>query len=118
MTPAFLADRAAPGSRRHDPDLLEQHDLLVVLADAALDHLLDDRLGLAGGARLLGQHRPLALQRRRIDAGDVERLGPGGGDVHADLPAERLQRRQLAVAFDADQHADLAEARASAALWT
>ena len=53
-------------------------------------------LGLAGGAGLLGEHRALALQRRRIDRVDVERLGPGGGDVHADLVAERLQRGQLA----------------------
>src|SRR5258707_6171084 len=46
-------------------DLLQEHDLLVELAQPAFDHLLDDRLRLGVRLRLLAQHRALAVERRR-----------------------------------------------------
>ena len=61
----LLQDRPHPALAVMHPDLLQQRHFLVVFADAPFDHLLDDRLGLARDARLLGEHRPLALQRGR-----------------------------------------------------
>src|SRR6185437_1052693 len=52
----FLRHGADPALAVMHPDLLQQHDFLVVFPDAPFDHLLDDRLGLAGGTRLLRQH--------------------------------------------------------------
>ena len=71
-----------------DEGLRQQDDLLVEFAQAALDHLLDDRRRLAGLLRLLGQHRALALDEAWIEAVDVDGLRVGGGDVHGHLLAE------------------------------
>ena len=89
--------------------LRQQHDLLVEFAQAALDHLLDHGRGLARFLRLLGEHRALALDERRIEAVDVDGLRIGGGDVHGDLLAEALQRLGVARRFERDDDADLAE---------
>ena len=99
-----LLDRLLrPGSRRRCTQTCSSStDFLVVLAHPAFDHLLDDRLGLAAGAGLLGQHGALALERGRIDVGDVSASRPGRGDMHArsacraaelGLVAGRFQRR-------------------------
>ena len=55
--------------------------------------------GLARGARLLGQHVALALDRGRIDAADVERLRIGRGDMHGELLAEGRELAGVAGRF-------------------
>ena len=57
----------SPASRGRSRSLLEQHRLLVELAQPALDHLLDDVLGLAGCTGLLGVDRALALEHGRVE---------------------------------------------------
>src|SRR4030095_12280451 len=61
-------------------DLVEQHDLFIEFAQAAFDHALDDRLGLAAALRLLAQHGALAVERRcRYGcAVEIERIGRRG----------------------------------------
>ena len=53
----LLGDRLHPALAVMHPDLLQQHHFLVVFADLAHDHLLDDLGRLPGGLRLLRQHR-------------------------------------------------------------
>ena len=58
----------------------------------------------------------MAIARSRsisagVEAVGVERQRVGGGDVHRDLLAERLERLGRGRALQRDQHADLAEAR-------
>src|SRR5579883_1308638 len=83
----YLADAALAVDHE---DLLEQHDLLVEFAQPALDHLLDDRFGLAARLGLLAQDVALAVERGFVDRGDVEELRIGCRDVHRQLLAERL----------------------------
>ena len=68
--------------------LLQEDDFLVELAQPAFDHLLDDVLGLAGLARLIGKDRPFALDRGRIDLIGRQCKRVGRGDMHGHLPAE------------------------------
>ena len=58
----------------------------------------------------------IAIARSRsssvgVEAVGVERQRVGGGDVHRDLLAQRLQRLGRSRALKRDQHADLAHAR-------
>ena len=72
--------------------LLQQHRLLVELAHPALDDLVDDVVGLAAGARLVGVDRALALQGRGIEPVDADGLRPGRRNVHGQLLAEGGER--------------------------
>src|SRR5579864_168167 len=86
--------------------LLKQNRLLIELAQPALDHLFDDRIGLAGLARLIAQDGALALDRRRIDRGDIEVLRIGGRHVHrqgtTDIRELPRVRRRLQTHHDTD----------------
>ena len=75
------------------PNLFQQHHFFVVFADAAFDHFFDDRLRLAGSARLIGQHVAFARKRRGIHGGNIHSFRAGGGDMHADLPTKRFHHR-------------------------
>src|SRR5215831_11078131 len=55
-----------------DKDLLEQHELLVELPQAPLDHPLDHRIGFAACLRLLAEHAALAVERRWWHRSDIE----------------------------------------------
>src|SRR5919107_5290599 len=87
--------------------LLQEGDLLVVALEAALDDLLEHMVRLAGV--LLAQDRRLALDRRRVDAGGVDRERARRRDMHGELPAERAERRRVAVGLERHEDADLAE---------
>ena len=91
-----------------DENLLQQAVFFSVGLEAAFGDLLEHLLRLA--LVLIEQDRLLARQDIGRGARDVERDGIAGGDVHRDLAAEREQRRLVALAFQADDHADLAEA--------
>src|SRR5690606_4314807 len=82
-------DRLLDGLVRVEHErLLQEGDLLVELAQPALDHLFDDVLRLAGFAGLLREDGALALDHRRVEVVDAERQRAGRGNVHGDLPAE------------------------------
>src|SRR5438128_818455 len=51
----------------HHEQLRQEGHLLAELGDRAVDHLLDDILGLARFLRLLGRDRALALDQGRIE---------------------------------------------------
>src|ERR1700720_2197377 len=102
-------DLADPAFAVDHEDLLEEHDLLIELAQPAFDHALDDRLRLGGCLRLLAQHGALALERGRRHLGDIEVERLGGRDLHRQLPPERRDRLALGSGFERHQDADLAE---------
>src|SRR3546814_8452093 len=52
-----------------------------------------------------------AIERRGVDAVDIDRDRVGGGDVHGDLPPQRGKLLRVAGRFQGDQHADLAQPR-------
>src|SRR5688572_8308095 len=89
--------------------LVEQHDLLVPLAQLALDDPRADVLGLVGG--LLLEDLALLLAQRRVDVLLVDHEGVGGGDVERDVPRERdevvVARDEVGLAVDLDEHTDL-----------
>ena len=91
--------------------LAQQGIFLAELGHRAFDHLLDDVGRLAAFLGLLDRDRALALDQRGVEALGVERQRVGGGDVHRNLLAERLQRLGRGRALKRDQHADLAHAR-------
>src|SRR5580704_7165721 len=99
--PAFAVD--------HE-DLLQEHDLLIEFAQPALDHALDDRLGLAAALGLLAQYRALAVERRRRHRGDIEIERVCRRDMHRQLAAEGGKRLAGRIRFERHQDADLAEA--------
>src|SRR5579862_101494 len=92
-------------------DLLEQHDLFIEFAQPAFDHALDDRLRLGACLRLLAQHGPLALERRRRYRGDVDVEWARRRDVHRQLAPQPGERLALASGFERHQDSDLAETR-------
>src|SRR5215468_8460167 len=59
----LLDDIGDPGLLVDDKDLLEQDDFLVKLAQPAIDHLFDDRVGLPARARLVAQDPAFAVER-------------------------------------------------------
>src|SRR5271165_443611 len=90
-----------------DVSLIEQANLLAKGLEARLDDLLDH---LRGFARVLvGEHRALACNRRRVEPGGIERDRAGGGDMHRDLPAERGQSVAAPLRLESDDDADPAE---------
>src|SRR5215213_4379214 len=82
-----LLDRLALVPVRVDVRLVEEDDLLVPLAQLALDDLRADVLGLVGGLLLEDLRLALAVLRRDLVLADVARRG--GGDVERDLAGER-----------------------------
>src|SRR3954469_2549417 len=91
--------------------LLEQHGLLVELADAALDHLPDDVLGLAGRACLLGVDGTFPLDHGRVELMYAHRLRAGRGHVHRELLADLGHGRPVPGRGQRHQHTQLAQAR-------
>src|SRR6185437_17149976 len=83
-------DRLSYALRRIvDIGLVEKANLLIESLEAGFDDLLDHVRRLAGV--LPHEHRALALNRRRIDAGRIERDGACGRDMHRNLPPERTE---------------------------
>src|SRR5207244_10752053 len=70
--PRLLDHSRDPGLLIDDKDLLEQDDFFIELAQAPIDHLINDSLGLPARARLLAQHSALALECRLRHQGGVE----------------------------------------------
>ena len=97
-----------------DEGLLEQAVLLVILANAAHDHLLDDILGLAGilGVLLGLDHQDLLLlvQGGLIHVALVQESGVHGADLHGHILAhlDDLGHVSDALHGQVHQHADLA----------
>src|SRR4051812_35666642 len=104
-----LDDLGHPALAVDHVDLLEQDALFIKLAQAPLDHPLDDRDVLAARGGLLAQDGALALQRRRRDRGGVEIERAGGGDMHRQLPAETSENALLSLGFERYEDSDLAE---------
>ena len=59
-----------------------------------LDDLVDHVGGLALLLVLVGHHVFFARNHSRVETGGIDRLRIGGGDMHRDQPAERVQSRQ------------------------
>src|ERR1044071_869521 len=97
-----------------DPRLVEQTDLLEPLGDLTVDHLLHDRLGLAGLLGLGDQHLALAIDHALRDLLAAHELGRHRGDLHRDIAREGLKvlvaRDEVGLAVDLDEHADPAAA--------
>src|SRR5271170_1124752 len=121
-----VADKAGDGDRRADRflglfdrlsdglggivdiSLIEEADLLIKGLQPRFDNLLEHVRRLAGA--LLGEHRALARDRRRIEPGGVERDRAGSGDMHRELAAEHSQPSLIAGGFEPDDDPDSAAA--------
>src|ERR1044071_4105671 len=73
------------------PRLIEQADLLHPLRDLAVDHLLDDGLGLAALLRLRDEDGALAVDHVLRDLVLADELRVHRGDLERDLARERLE---------------------------
>src|SRR5215472_2900335 len=107
--PRFLDHPRYLGFLIDNKNFLEQHDLLVELAQSPVDHLLDDFLRPPGRERLSPQHVALAVKRGSRHRGDVEIERTGCSDMHRQLLAEHRQLVRDDGRSQGDNDADLAD---------